>query len=271
MILAQVAFTVMVVFVKIVRQDLSTVETAFWRSAFAIPLLILWARKQSWHIQDKPAILFRTLFGFGALCSFFGAAKGLSVADLSLISKVQPLLVALLAPIILGSREKASSRLWWLMLLAMVGCSILLAPELRVGSWYGVLAILAAIFSGHAHVFVRRLKSENPLVVVLWFQTGSGLLALVTCLFTMGGISIPSTELLPLLFGIGVTATLGQWFMTMAYKREKAAVVAVASYGGPLMAVFADAIAFRVLPSWNGYIGGAIIIVAGVFLIRSTK
>ena len=59
--------------------------------------------------------------------------------------------------------------------------------------------------------------------------------------------------------------------MTMAYKKEKAAVVAVASYAGPLMAVLADAMAFSTLPSWNGYFGGAIIIIAGVLLIRDTK
>ena len=167
--------------------------------------------------------------------------------------------------------EKASSRLWGLMVVAMVGCSILLAPELRVGSWYGLLAILAAIFSGNAHVFIRRLKEESPIVVVLWFQAGSGLLAFVMCLLTIGEIRIPSEELLPLLFGIGATATIGQWLMTMAYKREKAAVVAVASYAGPLMAVLADAIAFNTLPSWNGYIGGAIIVIAGILLIRSTR
>ena len=166
MILAQVAFTVMVVFVKIVRQDLSTFETALWRSVFAVPLLLLWARNRSWHIQDKQAILFRTLFGFGALCSFFGAAKGLSVADLSLISKIQPLLVALIAPFVLGSMEKASSRLWGLMMVAMIGCSILLAPELRVGSWYGLLAILAAISSENIQEFSaskyrRLLPVEN--------------------------------------------------------------------------------------------------------------
>ena len=157
------------------------------------------------------------------------------------------------------------------MLVAMVGCSILLAPELRVGSWYGLLAVLAAIFSGHAHVFIRRLKSENPIVVVLWFQAGSGVLAFGICLLTLGGIPLPATELIAPLFGVGVTATVGQWLMTMAYKREKAAVVAVASYAGPLVAVFADSIAFGILPSWNGYIGGSIIIAAGMLLIRKTK
>ena len=45
-------------------------------------------------------------FGFGAMFCFYSAAKGLSVADLSLITKLQPMLVALIAPVLLGSAER---------------------------------------------------------------------------------------------------------------------------------------------------------------------
>ena len=123
MVLAQVAFTVMVVFVKIAREELSTFEVALWRSVVAIPMLMLMYRNLSWQIRDKKIILLRVVLGFGALCFFFAAAKGLSIADLSLISKIQPILVAILAPILIGSAEKASRQLWGLMALAMVGAA----------------------------------------------------------------------------------------------------------------------------------------------------
>ena len=124
MFLAQVAFTVMVVFVKIVRQELSTFEVAFWRSVVAIPLLILVYRNISWKIQDTKTIILRTVLGFGALCSFFGAAKGLYIADLSLISKIQPILVAIIAPIILGQTERPSPQIWWIIGVSLIGCLI---------------------------------------------------------------------------------------------------------------------------------------------------
>ena len=69
MILAQVAFTIMVVFVKIARQELSTFEVALWRSVTAVPILMFMYRKVSWQIQDKKTILLRVVLGFGALCS----------------------------------------------------------------------------------------------------------------------------------------------------------------------------------------------------------
>jgi drug/metabolite transporter (DMT)-like permease len=269
MIFAQVAFTFMVVFVKIVRQEMDTFEVAFWRSIVAVPLLMLVYRKENWGITDKRTMGLRIVFGFGALCCFFAAAKGLYIADLSLISKVQPLLVAALAPLLLGASEKASVQIWGLMILALVGCSILLAPSLEVGSWYGVLAILAACFSAVAHLFLRKLRTEISAVVVMWFQVGSGVLALLACLITLGGVPKPPEHLWLPLLGVGFWATIGQLLMTSAYRKEKAAVVSVASYAGPLIAVLADLIAFDVLPTWNGYLGGGIVVFAGLLLIRN--
>jgi drug/metabolite transporter (DMT)-like permease len=269
MILAQIAFTIMVVFVKIARQEMSTFEVAFWRSIIAVPFLMLMYRNISWKIHDRFSIALRTGLGFGALCSFFAAAKGLSIADLSLISKIQPMLVALIAPLILGNTERASSKIWFLIAISMCGCSILLAPSLQVGSLYGIFALSAAIFSAHAHIFIRRLKNEHSGIVVLWFQSGSGVLALLFCLVTQKGISIPNFNLWIPLIGVGLSATIGQLLMTWAYKKNNAAPIALASYIGPLFAVLADLVAFQVFPTWNVYLGGSIVVLSGFALIKS--
>ena len=68
------------------------------------------------------------------------------------------MLVALLAPLILGKAERASSRIWILIVISMIGCSILLAPSLEVGSQYGLFALSASVFSAHAHLFIRKIK-----------------------------------------------------------------------------------------------------------------
>ena len=232
---------------------------------------MLMYRKVSWQIQDRKTILLRVALGFGALCSFFAAAKGLSIADLSLISKLQPILVAIVAPILLGGAEKVPPKLWGLIGMALVGCAILLAPSLEVGSKYGLYAVAAAIFSANAHTLLRKLRAEHSGIIVLWFQCGSGVLAILACLLTIGTIPIPPNHLWLPLLGVGVMATIGQLLMTLAYKRAKAATVATASYAGPLVAVVADIIAFSVFPTWNVYVGGGIVVFAGVLLLRQTK
>ena len=251
-------------------EKMSTFEVALWRSVTAVPVLMLMYRNISWQIKDKTTISLRVILGFGALCSFFAAAKGLSIADLSLISKIQPILVAILAPILIGSAEKASRKLWGLMALAMIGCAILLAPSLEVGSKYGLFAVLAAIFSAHAHVFIRRLRMEHPGIIVLWFQGGSGILAMIACFITLGEIPLPQSGLWLPLVGVGLMATLGQLLMTLAYKRTKAATVAIASYAGRFSGSCRCS-RLQCFPTWNVYIGGGIVVFSGVLLLRQTQ
>jgi drug/metabolite transporter (DMT)-like permease len=45
----------------------------------------------------------------------------------------------------------------------------------------------------------------------------------------------------------------------------------VASYAGPLVAVVVDGIAFNVFPSWNGYLGGGIVVLSGVLLLKASQ
>ena len=256
----------MVVFVKIARQEMDSFSVVLWRSLFVIPLLMILYRNISWKISAPKIMSLRIFLGFGAMTSFFTAAKGMGVADLSLISKIQPLFVAFLAPFWLGYTERSSSKIWWLIALSMLGCAILLAPSLEIALYYGSFALLAAVFSAHAHLCLRSLRNEHSGVVVLWFQLGSGLLAILACLIMNVSMVFPASHLVFPLIGVALTATLGQLCMTYAYRRAKAAPVAMASYLGPLVAVIADVIAFDVFPTWNVYVGGAMVVLAGIGL-----
>lgn len=267
MVLAQVAFTGMVAFVKVARQDLSTFEVAFWRSVLILPLFVFLMKGSTWRVSSTRVLSFRVLLGFSALCCFFGAAKGLTLADLSLISKLQPTCVALLAPLLIGKSEKPEPWLWAIMAVAMVGCVVLLAPSIEVGSIYGILAVFAALFSAGAHTCLRLLKSESSMGVVMWFQLGTMALGGVMCFATLGEIPIPASHLWLPLFGVGFFAVLGQFLMTTAYKMEKAPVVATASYIGPVFAVVVDFIAFSDIPTLMSLFGGGLVIGAGLLLL----
>jgi drug/metabolite transporter (DMT)-like permease len=76
-------------------------------------------------------------------------------------------------------------------------------------------------------------------------------------------------SLIPHLLGIGITVTIGQLLMTTAYKADHAAVVAAATYVSPIWAVIGDLILFAALPELNGWIGGAIVIAAGLGILMS--
>jgi drug/metabolite transporter (DMT)-like permease len=71
----------------------------------------------------------------------------------------------------------------------------------------------------------------------------------------------------PHVLGFGVTAATGQFFLTMAYAVDRAAVVAAASYTGPLWAVIIDALYFRTYPDPLAILGGLLIVGPGLLLL----
>ena len=84
----------------------------------------------------------------------------------------------------------------------------------------------------------------------------------------MATASLPKLEHLPALFGIAVTATLGQLLLTSAYRHAQAAIVAAASYVSPIWGLAADLVIFSVFPPLSAILGGAVIVAAGLGLLR---
>jgi drug/metabolite transporter (DMT)-like permease len=269
MTLAGLMFTIMLAAVKVARQELPTLEVIWWRSAVAIPLSYLLARQVSLVLIARGVFVLRAAFGFTAMVCFYFAAGGLAVTDLSILHKLQPILVGLLAPLLLGRAERAGAGVWLLLTTGLVGCAILLAPSLEVGNTYGLWALGGAASSAFAHIFVRALgETDDPRTIVLWFMCVSFALTSLALLVTTGTlVRVPSPELLVYLIAIGATATAGQMLMTLAYKRDRAPVVAAAAYSAPLFAVGIDVVAFDAVPAGHVLIGGAIIVGAGLILL----
>ena len=271
MILAALMLTIMVAMVKYARADLSALEVVFWRGLTSIPLGLLIARGANFRLHNPRLFAARTLLGFCAMLGYFAAAKELLVADISLIGKLQPILLVLIAPVFLGASERAGAYIWVLLIAGITGCALILAPGLAVGSVYGLYCLGATVLSAFAHVCIRALmRNDDASVVVFYFQVCVMFLAVAALLLTTGGLpAIPDLELLPYLAGIGITATLGQVLMTQAYKEDRAAVVAASRYAAPIWAVTDDIVVFGVMPSWHVFVGGTIIVTAGLILLLS--
>ena len=279
MIGATAAFTLMVACVKLVRSDLDAIEVMWWRSFIGVPLVAVVATQGgSLRIQRRGLLLLRALCGFGAMGCYFTATKGLSLADLSLIMRSQPMIVAIIAPLMLGVAERPHRKIWWAMLVGLAGCAVLLAPGLSLGNTWGLWALGAAAFAAVAHTLVRALgATERPAAVVFWFQLLVACFAFMVLVATRGALpELPANQHWLPLVGVGVFAALGQWLMTRAYQADQAARVAAASYVGPLWAVLLDLLIFTTLPGWHALVGGSLIVGAGVVValrgaIRSDK
>jgi len=271
MTLAGLMFTVMLGTVVVARRELSSLDVLAWRGLTSLPLAYLLARGAGLRLAHTRLFAVRAVLGFAAMFGFYQAARGLALTDLSLIHKLQPMLVAALAPLVLGRGERVDARVWLLIAVGLAGTAILLAPDLAVGSTYGLWAAGAAACSAGAHLSVRGLgRTDHPGAIVFWFHAAIGALAVASIGVTRGELlPLPPAHLWPYLVGCGVTALAGQLLMTHAYRIDRAAVVAGAAYSSPVWAVLGDLLVFAVLPAWNVYLGGALVIAAGIALIVS--
>jgi len=201
---------------------------------------------------------------------FYTAAKELPITDLSLISKLQPILVAVFAPLFLGKGERSGFKIAIVLVAGLAGCVLIIAPDRTVSSIYGLWALAAAIFSAGAHVAVRALgETERPRVVVFWTQVV--IAAMAFCAISLVSHRpplIPPMHLLPHMIGAAVAATAGQVLMTTAYQKDRAAPVAAASYTSPIWGIAADLFVFSRTITTNAIIGGVLILGAGATLLK---
>ena len=268
---AGLVFTVMFALVKATREQLGAFDLVFWRglTAGVVAYALALHGAGSIRVQRRALLAVRTLFGFAAMSCSFAAAKELGVGDLLLIAKMQPLLIAILAPALLGEGERAGVWVWLMLAAGLAGGVMLIAPDLALGSIYGLLAVLGAVFAAGAKLGVRALvRDDDVRVVVFYFQAGAAVLAVAALLVTEGRLpALPPASWWPHIAGIGVTAAVGQVLRTQAYYHDSAAVVAAATYTAPIWGVLADIFVFATAPDWNILAGGLLILGAGLVLI----
>lgn len=278
-LLATLCFVAMTVFVKLLREDgLSTHEVMFWRVGPGLPWVWMEMRLRKqvlWPNAPGPTIT-RSLYGLAAMACYFYALRALSVIEYTVLTLLQPVLVALLAPALLGERLHRNAVL--AMAAAVAGALVALQPDfagaMRLELLPIVIGILATLFSALAHISVRKATAfDSPERVVFWFtlvvSLGALLVGLASGDFVRG---LPAgLELGPAVLKIAGAAGFGlagQLFMTRAYGRAAAPMVAMMAYASIPASMVMDAMVWGLWPDL-AQIGGSIAMIgAGVLLLR---
>ena len=266
MLLASGCFATMSAFIKGIGESLPLPELVFLRCLLALPVLFLIVRmrQRPLMVRARKLLLLRTIFGMTAMSGFFFALAHLPFAECIFLGRTQPLIIAFLAPVILG--EKAPIASWFAIFTGMAGVIMILQPGVTwsVGAW---VALGAACASAVAHILVRRLNAtEYPLVIVFNFTA-------LTCVFaglwSLPYLIMPSEKQWLLLVGVAVFASFGQLCMTLAYQRDRAPAVASASYTSVVLAVIYGYFFWGEVPQLLTWLGGTLIVFGGVLLLKS--
>lgn len=265
-------FSVMSLLVKLAGQRFPTMELVFARALVvsALALVAVRVRRASLASPDLRLLVLRGLFGLAALSCFYYSVVKLPLAVATVLHFTNPLFTALIAGIFLG--EALRLREVALTLASLVGVVIVARPVSALGlpgQGYPLPALAAALagalLSAAAYTLVRRLRRNDPMVVVFYFAAVSVVLA--------GPAMIP-VAVWPegwewvLLLGVGVATFLGQVFLTLGLQRELAGRAMSYSY---LQIVFAGGwgyVIFAEVPTPDTVLGAAVIVAATVLLGR---
>ncbi len=266
---ASLAFSGMVLGVKLATASLPSLEVVFFRSFLGTLMIALLMIQKKVSFVGKPEnrrlLLLRGLSGFLALTLHFYTIARLPLGTAVLLNYTAIIFVAVLAIAFLG--EKPGGVLISMTLLSFAGVYLLVEPETTVGlgqSFVVFLGILSAIFAAVAVLSIRKIgHRESPLTVIFYFTALSTLGSLFYLPF---GFRWPQGIEWLALGAVAVGSFYGQLWMTIAYRRAPASLVAPFAYLTPLLSFLYGLLFWKeTLGVLNGF--GVFLVILGGILI----
>jgi drug/metabolite transporter (DMT)-like permease len=271
-----VMFIIMASLIKATADHVPPGEAVFFRSFFAMPVIIAWlAMRGDLQTGLKASApmghIWRGVVGTMAMGLGFAGLAYLPLPEVTAIGYAAPLLTVIFAAMFLGE----DVRLFRIsaVVLGLIGVSIVLSPRLTVmpgpgddAATLGAMLVLGgAVFTALAQVFVRKLVlKETTSAIVFYFSLTATVLSLATIPF---GWVIPAPREAVLLVLCGLLGGLGQIFLTSSYREADASVVAPFDYASMLFALAIGYWVFNEVPTPTMIIGASIVVTAGVLII----
>ena len=265
MLASALFFAVMGAFIKALGREIPLFEITFFRAAVSALLLggVMWGRGIPLKGKNQRLLLLRALSGFTAMTLNFYALAQIPLGDAALLNQSSPIFVVLLSWFFLD--EKLSGTLVLLVLVSFLGILLVLRPSGNVFNAAGAAGLGGAVFAAGAYVAIRQLhQTDSFWTMAFYFMVTAALLSFFPMLRTW---VTPDMRQLLLLVGIGLFGSLGQLFMTFAYKNDSASWVAPFSYAGVLFSFLLGVLFFNDALDPLSAVGSMLAMMAGVGLL----
>jgi drug/metabolite transporter (DMT)-like permease len=190
-----------------------------------------------------PTLWIRSLAGSLSLVSFFFALTRLQASEVLTLGNMFPIWVSLLSWPMLG--EPPSARVWLSIACGITGVILIQQPHFTEGKLAALVALAASFFTAVAMIGLHRLRTIEPPAIVAHFSAVSFLFCIPT-LFLFERKSNTDFEVTAgttlMLLGVGITATIGQVFLTRAFTAGTPAKVSVVGLSQVAFAMCLDAL-----------------------------
>lgn len=273
-IIAGFGFALMSLFVKL-SGDLPSIQKGFFRNIIAvfissIPLI------KHWRVINIPrnntgwlVLISRSVFGTIGLVLNFYAISHISLADSSIIQKLSPFIIIILSYIFF--KEEMTRFQVLSIIIAFIGITLIIKPSgNNIISMGALAALLGALCAGIAYTCVRYLGTHNISgeFIIFFFSSLSSLMLLPYLILDYRTMTYYQLSMLLL---AGISATIGQYGVTFAYKFAAAKNISVFDYSQVLFSGIFGYMFFGEFPDFQSLIGYIIVISVGIVLVLRSK
>lgn len=273
-IIAGFGFALMSLFVKL-SGDIPSMQKGFFRNIIAvfissIPLI------KHWRFINIPrnntgwlVLISRSVFGTIGLVLNFYAISHISLADSSIIQKLSPFIIIILSYIFF--KEEMTRFQVFAIIIAFIGITLIIKPSgNNIISMGALAALLGSLCAGIAYTCVRYLGTHNISgeFIIFFFSSLSSLMLLPYLILDYRTMTYYQLSMLIL---AGISATIGQYGVTFAYKFAAAKNISVFDYSQVLFSGIFGYMFFGEFPDFQSLIGYIIVISVGIVLVLRSK
>lgn len=270
---ALVLFTAMQALVKALSTDFPPGEMVFFRSLFAVPVIIAWLvyrgeLAQGLVVKKPMGHFWRGVLGTSAMGLTFTGLSLLPLPEVTAIGYATPIFTLILAAIMLGERIRMIRI--GAVAIGLLGVLIMIWPRLGgnnmdTAATIGALCVLTATMArAFVQIHIRQLvQVDHPAAVVFYFSLTATLLSSLTAFW---GWTMPTGEQALILACMGLIGGVAQILVTSSYRFGQASMLAPYDYTTMLFAIIIGYIWFDELPTFV-MLGGAALVIAGNVLV----
>lgn len=242
------------------------------QGALMVPVVL--AMGLPWRVSGRLAGLLtaRSVFLILSTYGFVAAVTVMPIADALAIVFVEPFILLIFGHLIFGDhigprRILASG-------IGFVGALLVIQPSITAFGWVALYPLATAFLFAAYMLITRAISSQMHPVTQQLHTSIAGSLICLPVLFLADGTGLFSLDpVMPQgwawawLFGVGFWAAASHMCMTLALKYASASALAPIHYLEIVTAVVLGYLVFGDFPNWLTWVGIAIIISAGLYII----
>lgn len=261
-------FSVMLVFAKLLSENHSVIEIAFYRNAIgSVPFLLMvfaFGRREILVLRSKFRLVgLRAVIGTVSLTVTFTAYSMMPLAEVTALLFTSSLFIPILGIIFL--RESVGKYRWAAVVTGFAGVAIMAQPSGNVYLLGIAVTLCAAFMHAILQIILRYLgRYESPETVSLYFF----IIGTFITAMAMPFVAVtPTTGEIPLLLGVGLSGAAAQWLLSTALKNAPATIVTIFNYSSIVWATLFGWLIWNDFPLPTVMAGAAVVIASNILII----